>query len=290
MNVAANDAYLKSQKRWAFIVQAIGMGLVFLSFLLSFIYITVPALIFIAYPALLVGWPLWLVGRGKSRRWATALKVNDTITTELKGLNSRYALFHYVVLGKTALDHVLVSPDGVLILEVKEGGGLVTCKPGKEGADRWSMKTGIIDRIARIGDESLSNPTLTLDAKIAALRDWVTAQEILSRQLPVAGAVAFYNPATGLNIEDSKYDVLRLPELKEFIMAGPAEAKRDVLLPTEERNRLITALRGLIPVVVEKATPAAKPGTPPKSGTPSTPRRRSSSEITPPAPPRAAKR
>src|SRR5690242_16898007 len=153
MNVATNEAFLKTQKRWAFAIQAIGMGLVFLSFLLSFVYITVPALIFVAYPALLIGWPLWLVGRGRSRRWSTAGKVDEALTTELKGLNNRYALFHHVVLGKTVLDHVLVSPDGVLVFEVKEGGGLVTCKPAKEGTDRWSMKLGIIDRIARFGDE-----------------------------------------------------------------------------------------------------------------------------------------
>src|SRR3954468_4346069 len=106
MNVAANDAYLKSQKRRAFLVQAVGMGMVFLSFLLSFVYITVPWLIIVAYPALLIGWPLWLWGRGASRRWATAAKVDEAVTTELKGLNTRYALFHQVVLGKIVLDHV----------------------------------------------------------------------------------------------------------------------------------------------------------------------------------------
>jgi hypothetical protein len=278
MNVATNENFLKTQKRWAFAIQALGMGLVFLSFLLSFVYITVPALIFVAYPALLIGWPLWLIGRGRSRRWSTAGKVDEAFTNELKGLNNRYALFHHVVLGKTVLDHVLVSPDGVLVVEVKEGGGLVTCKPDKDGADRWRLKLGIIDRIARVGDESLGNPTLTLDTKIAALREWVAAQGVLSRHLPVAGAVAFYNPATGLHIEDSKYDVLRLPELKEYVLTGPAEAKRDVLLPTDERNRLITALRGLMPVVVEKAPPAAKPGTPAKPGPAPTARRRPGSD------------
>jgi hypothetical protein len=278
MNVATNEAYLKSQKRRAFIIQAVGMGLVFLSFILSFVYIQEPALIFVAYPALLVGWPLWLWGRGASRRWATAAKVDDAVSAELKGLNSKYALFHQVVLGKTVLDHVLISPDGVLVVEMKEGGGTIASKAGKAGEDRWSMKVGFIDRIARWGDELLGNPTLELDSKIAALRDWVAAQGVLPGPLPVTGVVAFYNPATALNIESSKYDVLRLPELKEYMLAGPTESKRVVLLPTDERNRLIAALRGLLPVVAEKAPPAAKSGTPAKPGASPTSRRRSGSD------------
>ena len=40
------------------------------------------------------------------------------VSAELKGLNSKYALFHQVVLGKTVLDHVLISPDGVLVAPV----------------------------------------------------------------------------------------------------------------------------------------------------------------------------
>jgi hypothetical protein len=278
MNVATNEAYLKSQKRRAFIIQAVGMGLVFLSFLLSFVYIQVPVLIFVAYPALLVGWPLWLWGRGASRRWATAAKVDEAVNAELKGLNSKYALFHQVVLGKTVLDHVLISPDGVLVVEMKEGGGAVTARPGKEGEDRWSSKLGIIDRIARWGDELLGNPTVELDTKIAALRDWVTAQGLIPGTLPVAGAVAFYNPATALHIESSKYDVLRLPELKEYVLIGPAEAKRVVLLPTDERNRLVAALRGLMPAVAEKAPPATKSGTAVKPGPSAAARRRSGSD------------
>lgn len=294
MNVAANEAYIKSQKRRAFAVQAVGMGLVFLSFLLSFVYITVPWLIVVAYPALLIGWPLWLWGRGASRRWATAAKVDDAVSAELKGLNTRYALFHQVVLGKAVLDHVLISPDGVLVVEMKEGGGAVSCATGTEGGDRWRAKMGIIDRISRWGDEVLGNPTLELDGKIAALREWVTAQGVLLGPLPVAGAVAFYNPATALNIESSKYDVLRLPELKEYIMAGPAEAKRVVLLPTNERNQLIAALRGTMPAAVaEKAPPAAKPGTPARSGSTPPSKRRPGSDpaaTQPLSPNRPAKR
>ncbi len=278
MNVAANDAYLKSQKRRAFLIQAVGMGMVFLSFILSFVYITIPWLIIVAYPALLVGWPMWLWGRGASRRWATAAKVDEAVSAELKGLNTRYALFHQVVLGKIVLDHVLISPDGVLVIEMKEGGGTVSCAEGKEGVDRWRAKQGIIDRVSRWGDELLGNPTLELDGKIAALREWVTAQGVHPGPLPVAGAVAFYNPATALNIERSKYDVLRLPELKEYVMAGPSEAKRVVLLPTNERNQLIAALRGIMPVVVEKAPPAAKPGTPTRSGSPPAAKRRPGSD------------
>jgi hypothetical protein len=205
----------------------------------------------VAYPALLIGFPIWSWGRGASRQWTNAAKTDDQVSAEFKGLNTKYTLFHHVVLDKLVLDHVLISPDGVLVMEIKEGGGLVTCTTTDKG-DRWGIKLGILERIARIGEGGLGNPTTTLDSKIAALRDWLTAQGATRSALPVTGVVVFRNPLTPLSITSSKYDVLRLTELKEYVQQGPPDEKRVVLLPTDDRNRVIAALRGLIPEPTEK--------------------------------------
>ena len=133
------------------------MGLVILSFVLSFFYYNFPILILVAYPALLVGFPIWSWGRGASRHWTQAPKTDDQVNAEFKGLNTKYTLFHHVVLDKLVLDHVLISPDGILVVEMKEGGGLVTCKTTEKG-DRWAIKLGILERIARFGEGGLGNP------------------------------------------------------------------------------------------------------------------------------------
>ena len=257
MNVFTNEAYLKQQKRRTMLIQTAGLGLVLLSFILRFFYISTPVLIVLAYPALLVGWPVWLWARGRARYADLALKTAALVSEEFKGLNNKYTLFHALVIEKQTFDHVLVSPDGILIIEMKEGGSLVTCRTTDKG-DEWRMKPGLIDRLARFGEEPLGNPTVELDAQIATLRAWLGAQGITRSPLPVAGVVAFRHPATPLNIESSQYDVLRLNELKAYVLEGPPEAKRTVLLPTDERNRVVAALRGLLPAPVEKE--AAKPG------------------------------
>ena len=265
MNVFTNEAYLKQQKLRAMLIQTAGLGMVLVSFILSFFYIDTPALIFLAYPALLIGWPMWLWARGRSRYADMALKTAALVSEEFKGLNNKYALFHGLVIEKLTFDHVLVSPDGILIIEMKEGGGLVTCRTTDKG-DQWRMKSGPIDRLARFGEEPLGNPTLELDAQIATLRAWLAAQGITRSPLPVAGVVAFRNPATPLNIESSKYDVLRLNELKAYVLEGPPEAKRTVLLPTDERNRVVAALRGLVPAAVEKEKEKPGPSKRPEPG------------------------
>lgn len=250
MNVFTNEAYLKQQKRRATLIQTAGLGAVLLSFILSFFYIETPILIFLAYPALLVGWPLWLWARGRSRYADQALKTAPLVSEEFKGLNNKYTLFHALVIDKVTFDHVLVSPDGILVIEMKEGGALVTCRTTDKG-DQWRSKAGPIDRLARFGEEPAGNPTVQLDAQIATLRAWLAAQGITRTPLPLAGVVAFRNPATPLDIQSSKYDVLRLNELKAYVLEGPPEAKRTVLLPTDERNRIVAALRGLLPAAVE---------------------------------------
>src|SRR5215212_3961343 len=246
MNIILNTAYFKAQKRRAGLLQGAGLGLVLLSFVLSFFYFQVPALIFFAYPALLVGWPVWLWARGSSRRAVMALKTANEISEAFKGLSTKYTLVHGVPLDKLVLDHVLIGPDGILLVETKEGGLLVRCKTTDQG-DRWQGRMGIIDRIGRWGEEPLGNPTAELDAKLAALRTWLAGQGITRSPLPATGVVAFRNPATPLEIESSKYDVLRLPDLKDYVLQGPPEAKRAVLLPTDERTRIVAALRTVIP-------------------------------------------
>src|SRR5438552_3758035 len=100
MNIIANLQYLRRQRRRANLLQVAGMGLVILSFILSFLYVQYFSLILVAYPALLVGFPLWNWARGAVRRWTQAAKTVDEIDAELKGLNTKYTLFHYVDLGK----------------------------------------------------------------------------------------------------------------------------------------------------------------------------------------------
>jgi hypothetical protein len=133
---------------------------------------------------------------------------------------------------------------------MKEGGVLVSCRTTDKG-DQWRSKAGFIERLVRFGEEPAGNPTLELDAQIATLCAWLAGQGITRTPLPVAGVVAFRNPATPLDIQGSKYDVLRLTELKAYVLEGPPEAKRTVLLPTDERNRVVAALRGLLPAPIE---------------------------------------
>ena len=256
--------------------QAAGMGLVILSFILSFFYIQYAGLILVAYPALLVGFPLWNWARGAVRRWDNASKTVGEIDAELKGLNAKYTLFHFVDLGKQVPDAVLLSPDGILLVEMKEGGGVVTCAGGKNGEPRWSQKIGILERLARFGEEPLGNPTAETAAKITALRTFLAGQSLDRPNLPIDGVVVFRDPRTALTVDDSgKYEVLRLNELKRYVQTGPPDEKREVFLPTDERNRVAAALRALVPAEPVKdkdkdKEPAGRASRP--AATPSPPR------------------
>ena len=103
--------------------------------------------------------------------------------------------------------------------------------------------------------------------------------------------VVFRNPATPLNITSSQYDILRLNELKAYVQQGPPDEKRIVLLPTDDRNRIIAALRGLIPEPTEKdkakaAAATAKRPTPDTAAPSATKRPAPSTATRPLTPPR----
>ena len=113
MNIYIHDDLLKEKASRAKRFQTIGMILIVVSFLMSFGSFTGTNayLIFLAYPFLLVGFPLWTVGRSTQRRLSAAPRPDVLLNAELRGFNNKYSLHHFIKYGDTWIHHLLIMPE-----------------------------------------------------------------------------------------------------------------------------------------------------------------------------------
>ena len=79
MNIYIHEDFVKEKERRAKRLQTIGMVLIGISFICSFsTFFGLPTiLIFLAYPFLLVGFPLWMLGRSGLRQVAASPRAEN---------------------------------------------------------------------------------------------------------------------------------------------------------------------------------------------------------------------
>jgi hypothetical protein len=223
------------------------MILIVVSFLLSFSSLAGSAtyVIFLAYPFLLVGFPLWTMGRSAQRRLATAPRADTMLNAELKGLNNKYSLHHFVRYGDTWIHHLLVTPDGLIVMQSSDAAGPVSCT-GTDKGDRWKSPTNILDRMTGL-KPPVGNVTQELDSAVSAVREIAT--RIGKPEVPIKGLTLFSrNPDVRIN--GCSFQGAPMSEARDFIrelqndMVGEREGERDLaaLLTSDDRRKLNTFL------------------------------------------------
>src|SRR5690242_17369703 len=135
MNIYIHEDFFKDKLSRAKRFQTIGLILIVVSFLTSFGSFSGANtyLIFLAYPFLLVGFPLWTMGRSVQRRLASAPHADTLLNAALRGLNNKYSLHHYIKYGDIWIHHLLITPDGVIVMNSNDAFGPVTCEGGPKG-------------------------------------------------------------------------------------------------------------------------------------------------------------
>jgi hypothetical protein len=124
----ANQPLIKRNKQIGRILTYLGLGLTVAAAVIVF---RAPAYTFWALLIMLVGGLISQIGTAFTTRFGQEPRVDQIINSALKGLDDRYAVFHYLL----GSDHVLVTPDGVFALIPRWEKGEVIYKQGS-----WTNK------------------------------------------------------------------------------------------------------------------------------------------------------
>lgn len=216
MFVLNNEKLIKSRSSWSGRLMLIGFGLILGSAVLTFLNPTTPAFIVPAYAALFGGFIVFNIGASSGAKWRLLPRADQALAKALKGLDQRYRLYNFLL----PADHVLLTPTGVTLFQVRRLAGVISCN-----GDRWYQRRSILSRLRFAAEEQLGNPSKDIQQDMAALREFLD-KNLEGDPIPLEGLIFFSNPGTQLTITGSTLPVLTGKDIKNVIRQGTAQRAR----------------------------------------------------------------
>jgi len=164
--------------------------------------------------ALLLGFLLSQVGIYFSNRWGRRPRPDELLNQALKGLDNKYALYHY----QTPAAHLLVGPAGVWVLAPRHQRGTITYEKGRYRQKGGGLLMGYLKLFAQ---EGLGRPDLEILGEAESIHKFLA--KILPENEsppPVQAALIFTNPDTEIVIDENANppaETMHLSKLKDFI-------------------------------------------------------------------------
>ena len=208
MNVVIDEKLIK---RNAKIGQVITIASLVILGAGMFITFQKPEMLPISIGALLVGFLLSQVGIYFTNRWGRSPRPDEQISLALKGLDKRYALYHY----QTPASHVLVGPAGIWVLIPKHQRGKITFNKG-----RWRQKGGgfIQNYLKIFAQEGIGRPDLEIESDIDGLTKFLRKNLPDDTEIPtIRAALIFSNPEIEIDADNATVPTLPAKKLKDLI-------------------------------------------------------------------------
>jgi hypothetical protein len=166
-----------------------------------------------SFLALLLGFVLSQVGIYYSNRYSRKPRPDELIDQALKGMDKKYALYHYL----TPATHLLVGPSGLWVLLPYYQRGTITFSKG-----RWRQQGGglLYQYLKLFAQEGLGRPDMDVANQTNALKSYLQ-KRLPEESLPeIQAALVFTNPKAQIAIpedENPPAETVLLKDLKELI-------------------------------------------------------------------------
>jgi hypothetical protein len=182
--------------------------------------------------AMFVGLLLTEISMYFNNRWGRKPSQDEKITLGLKGLDDRYAVYHY----KAPVPTLVVGPAGIWILETMY-------QHGKIGFEKGQYRQGGVSWFTRVFyQEGIGRPDILLRSRIEDLERFIKKSLPDAKLPPIHAALIFTAPNVTIEVgDDAPFPTMHVEKLKDFIRrqakeqaASPAEIQKLIsALPTE---------------------------------------------------------
>ncbi len=210
MNITRNDSLIKRNTLIGRITSLAGLAVLVGGMYVSFQY---PTLVSISLVSLLMGFILSQVGIFYMNRWGRSPRPDELIDQALKGMDKRYALYHYT----GPASHLLVGPSGVWVLMPYYQRGAITYNKG-----RWRQVGGGLGYayLKVFAQEGLGRPDLEVSGEVKNLQDFLKKKLGEEETPPIQAALVFLNPKAEIKIPEDETppaETVLLKDLKDVI-------------------------------------------------------------------------
>jgi hypothetical protein len=160
-----------------------------------------------SFVLMVVGLGTAMVGIFYANRWVRKPRPEERLDKALKGLADSYHLYHYPPFPP---DHLLLTPNGVVILETIGLAGSFSYRDG-----RWREAMTIGRALRSIVEEHVGDPIKSALRTEQALRERLA--KVVEGTVPIKPLVVFVHPAAELDIEKTSIPVLPAEKLKKQV-------------------------------------------------------------------------
>jgi hypothetical protein len=198
----ADDRAIDRKAKLGKILTYGGLGVVIVIFIFSFqeVMLTNTYLIVTLIAMLISQYGIML-----SNRWGKHPRIDEVLDQALKGLDSKYSLFHY----KLGANHALIAPSGIFALVPVLADGEITF----DGEKWWQTKI----RRGKPKKRSLKNLTKDASIEVHALNK-ALQKEFDDQELPdVKPILVFLHPDATVNVDNTPIPAMHFKKLKTAI-------------------------------------------------------------------------
>ena len=168
-----------------------------------------------AYVLMIVGMGVAMIGIYFANRWVRKPRPEDSLSRALKSFDDHYRIYHYSHL---PCDHVILTPTGVVILEVYNIGGSFTYHQG-----HWKEAMTVGRALRYIVEERVGNPVALMQQTESELKDRLKKEVNLGISIPIKSIVVFTHPAVELKVKGAPIQICKIDKLKKQM---PLQAPR----------------------------------------------------------------
>jgi len=226
MRLTTNEKFIDRQGKIARYATFGGLAILLGSLVTSFNN-TFP--IGVSYALLFAGFILAYIGAVLANKYIKEPRADHALEKALKGFDNKNHLYNFLL----PVQHVLLTPSGLLVLKVKTQDGPISCR-----GDKWQRPFQISRLFGGMGQEGLGNPAAELRTEIAKMKEWLGSKIDNAALVPIDGYVVFSDPRVQLTIEESTTPVARAEDLKDTLR----KSKRGTPLLPELYDKVQQAL------------------------------------------------
>jgi hypothetical protein len=208
MKIISDEKLIKRNARIGQVVTIISLATLGAGMFLTF---QRPDMLSVSIGALLIGFLLSQVGIYFTNRWGRSPRPDEQISVALKGLDNRYALYHY----QTPASHVLVGPAGIWVLIPKHQRGTITYDK-----NRWRQRGGgfIQNYLKLFAQEGIGRPDLEIESDINSLNKYLAKILPEDTDVPdIQAALIFSAPDIDIQADEAPYPTITVKKLKDLM-------------------------------------------------------------------------
>ncbi len=206
MVIIRDDEKVARYKRWAQRILVLGLVSLVGGMVLLFV-LDSAQVVFYQTIALLAGWIMAQIGTYLAHRYVRSPRPDQALDKAIKPAAGNGRMYHFIL----PAPHVLLTPSGPIVFNLKFQNGEISYKDGK-----WKQRGIGMRRF--FGQEGLGKPQEETESMVKSLAAFINKEAPEIEEVPIGAMIVFTTEKIkSLDIEDSEIPAMPASKVRKFM-------------------------------------------------------------------------